>query len=114
MRDYTYINGSRFTVNNVFRSKRFDLDRLDINWVEAPMPNFIRGYRIVDHQEFNTVTVHGEHADHLAFSMAFINFQVEGEDSEKFDTYLEKAMSTHEYLFLPKLEMKQELEEVLH
>jgi hypothetical protein len=28
MRDYTFINGARFTIYNLFRSLRFDIDRL--------------------------------------------------------------------------------------
>jgi len=28
MRDYTYIEGYRFTIWNIYRSKRFDVDRL--------------------------------------------------------------------------------------
>ena len=27
MRDYTYLGGTRFTINNTFRSLRFDVDR---------------------------------------------------------------------------------------
>ena len=114
MRDYTYIDGVRFSINNIFRSKRFDLDRLDVNWVDAPMPNFVRGYRIVDHQEFNTLTVHGVEADQIAFSMAYISYQVEGEGSDKFDNYLEIAMNHKKYLYNIDLEIKPQSEEVLH
>ena len=49
MRDYTYIDGNRFNINNHFRSLRFDIDRLDINWMNAEKkPDFVRGYRVVD------------------------------------------------------------------
>ena len=42
MRDYTYLNGARFTVCNLFRSLRFDIDRLDMSWVDAEKPEFTR------------------------------------------------------------------------
>ena len=38
MRDYTYIEGYRFTIWNIYRSKRFDVDRLDINFADKDMP----------------------------------------------------------------------------
>ena len=38
MRDYTYLGGARFTINNLFRSLRFDIDRLDMSWVDEPNP----------------------------------------------------------------------------
>jgi len=43
MRDYTYINGARFIINNLYRSQRFDIDRLDLNWVGDEKPEFTRG-----------------------------------------------------------------------
>ena len=43
MRDYTYLGGARFTINNIFRSLRFDVDRLDLSWVEGEKPEFTRG-----------------------------------------------------------------------
>ena len=51
MRDYTYIEGYRFTIWNIYRSKRFDIDRLDINFADKDMSEFVRGLRIVDHLE---------------------------------------------------------------
>ena len=54
MRDYTYIEGYRFTIWNIYRSKRFDVDRLDINFADKDMPEFVRGLRIVDHLENET------------------------------------------------------------
>ena len=59
MRDYTYIEGYRFTIWNIYRSKRFDVDRLDINFADKDMPEFVRGLRIVDHLENESYTVHG-------------------------------------------------------
>lgn len=114
MRDYTYIEGARFTINSVFRSERFDLDRLDLNWVDDTKPLFVRGYRIVDHQEFKTVTVHGEDADNIAYSMTFINVQLEGGEAKKFELYLEKAMTTKNYLFTKTEVSPDILEERLH
>ena len=55
MRDYTYLGGARFTINNIFRSLRFDVDRLDLSWVEGEKPEFTRGLRVVDNDESNTV-----------------------------------------------------------
>jgi hypothetical protein len=43
MRDYTYLGGARFTINNIFRSLRFDVDRLDLSWSEDQKPEFTRG-----------------------------------------------------------------------
>ena len=59
MRDYTYIEGYRFIIWNIYRSKRFDVDRLDINFADKDMPEFVRGLRIVDHLENESYTVHG-------------------------------------------------------
>jgi len=53
MRDYTYLNGTRFSINNLFRSLRFDIDRLDMSWVDSEKPEFSRGLRIVDNVESN-------------------------------------------------------------
>ena len=66
MRDYTYLNGARFTVANLFRSLRFDIDRLDMSWVDGEKPEFTRGLRVVDNDEVNTVTVDGEDGDNAA------------------------------------------------
>lgn len=40
MRNYTYIEGTRFSVANLFRSLRFDIDRLDMSWVGDQKPVF--------------------------------------------------------------------------
>jgi hypothetical protein len=53
MRNYTYIDGTRFSVANLFRSLRFDIDRLDMSWVADQKPVFSRGFRIVDNRGGN-------------------------------------------------------------
>ncbi|WP_216258113.1 hypothetical protein [Polynucleobacter sp. UB-Piko-W3] len=77
MRDYTYLGGARFTINNLFRSQRFDIDRLDMSWVDGEKPQFTRGLRIVDQEEVNTITVDGEDGDNLIYSLTLI-FSNEG------------------------------------
>ncbi|NBV81534.1 MAG: hypothetical protein EBR64_07530 [Burkholderiaceae bacterium] len=72
MRDYTYIEGYRFIIWNIYRSKRFDVDRLDINFADKDMPEFVRGLRIVDHLENESYTVHGEDATACALSITAI------------------------------------------
>ena len=62
MRDYTYVDGARFSINNLYRSLRFDVDRLDMSWVDGEKPAFTRGLRIVDNDEMNTVRLDGEDA----------------------------------------------------
>ena len=99
MPDYTYFNGARFAIGNIFRSLRFDVDRLDLNWVEGEKPTFTRGLRIVDHEDGNTVTVDGEDGDNLIYSIGYIFTK---EDLENFknrvDEYLLTALSSREYL----------------
>ena len=74
MRDYTYLDGARFSINNLFRSLRFDVDRLDMSWVDAEKPEFTRGLRIVDNDAINTITVDGEDADNLIFSLTYMGY----------------------------------------
>jgi hypothetical protein len=45
MRNYSFINGTRFAVVNLFRSLRFDIDHLDLSWVDDTKPGFVRGLR---------------------------------------------------------------------
>jgi hypothetical protein len=47
MRNYTYIDGTRFIVVNLFRSLRYDIDRLDMSWVGDQKPIFSRGSILV-------------------------------------------------------------------
>lgn len=100
MRDYTYLNGARFTVNNLFRSLRFDIDRLDMSWVDGEKPEFSRGLRVVDSDVGNTTTVDGEDADNLIYSLAYIFSKEDGQDAfrKAIDAYLIVALETKEYL----------------
>ena len=100
MRDYTYLNSARFTVNNIFRSLRFDIDRLDLSWVEGDKPAFTRGLRVVDHEESVTVTLDGEDADNVIFSLAHIFSKQDGFEAFRaaMDEYLKVAMVTKQYL----------------
>ena len=100
MRDYTYINGARFTVNNLFRSLRFDIDRLDMSWVDGEKPEFSRGLRVVDSDEGNTVTVDGEDADNLIYSLTYIFSKEDGVENFRTatDEYLKVALETKEFL----------------
>jgi hypothetical protein len=100
MRNYTYLNGARFTVNNLFRSLRFDIDRLDMSWVDGEKPDFTRGLRVVDNDEVNTVTVDGEDGDNLIYSLTYIFSKEVGADAFRAatDTYLKVALETKEFL----------------
>ncbi len=100
MRNFTYFGGVRFSVNNIFRSLRFDIDRLDMSWVDDEMPDFARGLRIVDNEESNTVIVEGREADCLVYSLTYIfNKEDNLEDFRRaMDQYLIVALETKEYL----------------
>jgi hypothetical protein len=100
MRDYTYLGGARFTINNIFRSLRFDVDRLDLSWSEEQKPDFIRGYRIVDNEESNTVALEGEDADNLVFSLAYVFNKQDGFEAFRaaIDDYLKAALASKQYL----------------
>jgi hypothetical protein len=100
MRNYSFINGTRFSVVNLFRSLRFDIDRLDASWVDDTKPDFIRGLRIVDSEESNTITVHGEDADNLMYSLSYIYCKEDKADDFRaaIDAYLIVALETKNYL----------------
>ena len=100
MRDYTYINSARFTVNNLFRSLRFDIDRLDMSWVDGEKPEFTRGLRIVDNDVVNTITIDGEDADNLIYSLTYIFSKEDGHEAFRLatDVYLIAALETREFL----------------
>ena len=100
MRDYTYLNGARFTISNLFRSQRFDIDRLDMSWVDGEKPAFTRGLRIVDQEEVNTITVDGEDGDNLIYSLTLIFSKEDGLEAFRAatDTYLKVALETKEFL----------------
>ena len=116
MRDYTYLEGGRFLISNIYRSKRFDIDRLDLNWVDEEKPDFVRGFRIVDHDENLTITVHGEDADNLIFSMSFISSKSKNTTFEDYDRYLIECLESKNYMVTEHdVKPKQEkIEEVLH
>ena len=100
MRNYTYLGGARFTVNNLFRSLRFDIDRLDMSWVDDEKPEFTRGLRVVDNDESSTVTVDGEDADNLIYSLTYIFSKEDGADNFRAatDEYLKVALETKNFL----------------
>lgn len=100
MRNYTFLGGARFTVNNLFRSLRFDIDRLDLSWVDGEKPEFTRGLRVVDNDEMNTVTVDGEDADNLIYSLTYLYTQGDGADDFRAitDEYLKIALETKQFL----------------
>ena len=115
MRDYTYLDNGRFWIANIYRTKRFDIDRLDISWItNHENRDFVRGFRMVDHDEVKTVLIHGKDADDLIFSLAYINNQ---EDSceKDFEAYFLKCFETKKYLVLDHQQPSpEEKEEVLH
>ena len=100
MRDYTYLNGARFSINNLFRSLRFDIERLDMSWVDDEKPEFCRGLRVVDNDMGNTVTVDGEDADNLIYSLTYIFSKENGHQAfrKATDAYLTVALETKEFL----------------
>jgi hypothetical protein len=108
MRNFTYIDGARFVVNNLFRSLRFDIDRLDMSWVGEQKPIFSRGFRIVDNDESNTVTLDGEDADNLIYSLTYVfsNEDTTDEFRVAVDEFLKDALITKNYLI--KKEVQQE------
>jgi hypothetical protein len=120
MRDYTYIGGARFSICNIFRSLRFDIDRLDMNWVDGEKPVFSRGLRIVDNDEGSTVTVDGEEGDSLVFSLAYIfNRESDGDSFRSaVDDYLKDALANRNYLVTKQKrsseDKKEVIESVLH
>ena len=116
MRDYTYLEGGRFLISNIYRSQRFDIDRLDLNWVDVEKPDFVRGFRVIDHQEAKTVMVHGEDADNLVFSMSYISSNIKEASFSDFDIYLIECADKGNYLITSQAVNKKEvkLEELLH
>lgn len=100
MRDYTYVDGTRFSITNLFRSLRFDVDRLDPSWVDEEKPKFIRGLRVVDNEESQTLTVDGEEGDSLMFSLTYLYSRNDSFDTFRvaMDEYLKVVFATKEYL----------------
>jgi hypothetical protein len=100
MHDYTYLDNGRFWINNIFRTKRFDVDRLDINWSSNDQNrDFVRGFRIIDHDSNLKVLVHGSDADDLIFSMAHIHNQ-ENSTEKDFEDFILRCIETKKYLIL--------------
>jgi hypothetical protein len=120
MRNYTYIDGTRFIVANLFRSLRYDIDRLDMSWVGDQKPIFSRGFRIVDNDESNTVTLDGEDADNLIYSLTYMfsNEETTQEFREAVDEFLKDALITKNYLINSKGDIEKdkstEAESLLH
>ena len=100
MRDYTYIGSARFSINNLFRSLRFDIDRLDMSWVDGEKPEFCRGLRVVDNDSGNAVTVDGEDGDSLIYSLTYIYNKEDNHEAFRnaTDAYLVVALETKEFL----------------
>jgi len=77
-------------------------------------PDFVRGYRVVDHQEGETYKLHAEDADNLLFSLAYIFNKEEYADfSNKVDIFLTEAVSSKNYLFA-EFKLKNPPLEVVH
>jgi hypothetical protein len=115
MRDYTYFAGARFSIANIFRSQRFNIDRLDISWVDDEMPEFVRGLRIVDFSEGETYTLQDKDADNLMYSFAYI---YSNSSNEKFiemvDEYLRTAIESKEYLITEDKKKPKEGLQIVH
>jgi hypothetical protein len=71
-----------------------------MSWVDAEKPEFSRGLRIVDHDNGNTVTVDGEDADNLIYSLTYIFSKEDGHEAFRntTDAYLAVALETKEFL----------------
>jgi hypothetical protein len=113
MRDYTYLDNGRFWITNIYRTKRFDVDRLDINWsANDQSREFVRGFRMIDHEDNVKVLIHGSDADDLIFSMQHIHNQ-EASSEADFEAYFLKCLETKQYLILdhpkPVVEPREEI-----
>jgi hypothetical protein len=114
MRDYTYLDAGRFGITNIYRTKRFDIDRLDLNWSSGyDNRDFVRGFRIVDHDDGNRVYVHGADADDLIFSMAHINNQ-ENSGEKDFEAYILEVLESKKYLVANQKNTVDQVKEMLH
>lgn len=98
MRDYTFYEGTRFYISNIYRSERFDVDRLDISWIDETKPDFVRGLRIIDHLTGDSEMVHGVAADDLIYSLCFVTSEGMPGDESILDRYLEVAIRTKKFL----------------
>ncbi len=114
MRDFTYIEGYRFSIFNIYRSKRFDVDRLDINYADKDKPKFVRGFRIKDHLTDVSCTVDGEDGDNLAYSLCYIHNSNKEDRPDQFDEYLIQAMLKSEFLVHKLFEEERPTEAAVH
>ena len=114
MRDYTYIEGYRFIILNIYRSKRFDVDRLDINFADKDKPEFVRGLRIIDHNASETFLVHGDDADNLSYSLCFLHHENTDNNPDYFDEYLIQAIAKKEYLVHNLFKDTKSIEDSVH
>jgi hypothetical protein len=116
MRDYTYFQGARFAISNIYRSERFDVDRLDLSLVDEDRPEFCRGLRVIDHQVGHTEMVDGDEADSLIYSLAYLSTRDTTKGSEIYDEYLVNALKTREFSISnhEKLEGIKPKEDLLH
>ena len=114
MRDYTYIEGYRFSIWNVYRSKRFDVDRLDINFADKDKPDFVRGFRVVDHRESESYLVNGDDADNLSYSMCFLSHENKDDRPDYFDAYLDLSIAKKEYLVHKLFDGEKSSETAVH
>jgi hypothetical protein len=71
-----------------------------MGWIDGEKPDFTRGLRIRDNDENATITVDGEDADNLIYSLTYIFCKEEGADAFRaaIDNYLLVALETKEYL----------------
>jgi hypothetical protein len=115
MRDYTYLDAGRFSIVNIYRTKRFDVDRLDLNWPSGPEHrDFVRGFRMVDHEDGNRIFIHGTDADDLIFSMAYIMHQDDSKEAY-FEEYIMQCMASKQFLVTEqKKTSSSPVEEILH
>jgi len=71
-----------------------------MSWVGDQKPIFSRGFRIVDNDENNTVTLDGEDADNLIYSLTYMfsNEETTEEFREAVDEFLKEAIISKNYL----------------
>lgn len=115
MRDYTFYQGARFYISNIFRSQRFDVDRLDMSWVDDERPEFCRGLRVIDHRESHTEMIDGEDADSLVYALAFISCK-DGTKDLDVDAYLQKSLESKDFstVSIKTLDLDKPQQDLLH
>jgi hypothetical protein len=91
-----------------------------MSWVGEQKPIFSRGFRIVDTDESNTVTLDGEDADNLIYSLTYIfsNEDTTEEFRVAVDEFLKDALITKNYLINKEVQQASdkstEAEPLLH